>query len=135
VVADLAEKIANNLREFARTETVVGKPVEAAGATIVPIVRVSIGFGAGGNESEAGDKSGFGGGGGGGARVDPVGVIVIRKDEVRLLSFRQGSLGKMVDLVPELIGLFAGRRERAREEGEEQGEAAARVVVEEVEEQ
>ena len=41
-------EIADELEKIATTKTVVGEPITAAGKTIVPISRITMGFGAGG---------------------------------------------------------------------------------------
>jgi uncharacterized spore protein YtfJ len=53
-----------------------GEPVEADGATIIPVAMVSYGFGGGGDQSDNG------GGGGGGLSL-PIGIYEIRDGETR----------------------------------------------------
>ena len=43
-------EIADELEKIATTKTVVGEPITAAGKTIVPISRITMGFGAGGEK-------------------------------------------------------------------------------------
>ena len=44
------KEIASELEKIANTKTVVGEPITAAGKTIIPISRISMGFGAGGGK-------------------------------------------------------------------------------------
>jgi uncharacterized spore protein YtfJ len=54
-------EIADELEKIATTKTVVGEPITAAGKTIVPISRITMGFGAGGGEGKKDNESGYGG--------------------------------------------------------------------------
>jgi uncharacterized spore protein YtfJ len=78
------------LREHAGVESVYGTPVAAGDRTIVPVARVRYGFGGGfgsSDEGGAGDESGEGGGVGGGLTADPVGVVELTPNGVRLVRF------------------------------------------------
>ncbi len=101
--------------------SVVGEPVIAGdGTMIVPISRVSFGFGGGGSEfdSKKNDNPHFGGGMGGGASVKAEAFLVINNNNVRLIPMGGGSspIDKIVDLVPDMIdkvnGFFASRSEK-----------------------
>ena len=74
--------------------TVYGEPVTAEGRTIVPVARVSYGFGCGGGSSTNGSSSpgsgGEGAGGGGGVRAVPAGFIEITHDRARFIRFNDG---------------------------------------------
>lgn len=86
--------------------TVVGQPIAAGDLTIIPISRVSLGFGAGGGEYAAKDKTepAFGGGSGGAMSVNPVGFLVCSGDNVRYIPVNgQDPLDKLVDMTPGLI--------------------------------
>lgn len=101
--------------------SVVGEPVVAGdGTMIVPISRVSFGFGGGGSEfdSKRADDVRFGGGMGGGASVKAEAFLVINGGNVRLIPMNGGSspIDKFVDLMPEMIdkvnGFIANRSEK-----------------------
>jgi len=51
---------------------------------VIPISKVSFGFGSAGGEGKRGEEGGFGGGGGG-AKIEPVAFLVVSEDEVKLL--------------------------------------------------
>lgn len=90
----------DRLRELVRTETVVGKPIEAGGVILIPISRVSIGFGAG-ETGKAGAKSE---GGGGGVRIEPLGFVVVADGRAQILPVKAGepALYRLVDLLPDV---------------------------------
>ena len=88
--------------------SVVGEPVVAGdGTMIVPISKVSFGFGGGGSEfdSKKSDNPHFGGGMGGGASVKAEAFLVINNGNVRLIPMGGGSspIDKLVDLMPGMI--------------------------------
>jgi len=86
-VTDILRGVVSELREISRSETIIGEPVQAGERTVIPIVKISVGFGVGGGEgSESGSKAGFGGGGGGGAKIEPAAFLIIDKDDVRLIT-------------------------------------------------
>lgn len=89
--------------------TVVGEAVHTPdGGTIIPVSRVSFGFAAGGGEygKKDSDTPGhpFGGGSGAGVTVHPVGFLVMKADNVRLLSVDRGDIWEsLTNNVPQLI--------------------------------
>lgn len=68
--------------------------------TLVPIIKANFGFGLGGT-----DHARFSGGGGG-ANIMPMAVIVVRGDEVSVLSMEKGDGGGIQQLVEKLPGLL-----------------------------
>lgn len=100
-VAEVLRAAVGELREMAKSETVIGEPIQAGDRTVIPVVKISLGFGAGGGGgSKNQSESGFGGGGGGGARIEPAGFIILDKDGVSLLPMKKGSWESMVDAIP-----------------------------------
>lgn len=77
---DLVKTTLSELREVAKAQSVVGDPVEMGDTKVIPLVKLGFGFGGGGTSGKDGSRSGTGGGGG----VQPVAVLVVRDDEVRL---------------------------------------------------
>ena len=123
-VQDLFGLVSTKITDMSNSDVVVGAPIEAAGCTIVPLSRVSVGFGGAGGEGEgegipshgpkkSGSKKGSakgkgdGGGAGGGGKVRPVAVVIFNQDGVTVepLSDKKGILDKIVDKVPEVIDL------------------------------
>lgn len=99
---NVMKEVTSELERLVSAKTVVGEPVIAGGKTILPITKVSFGFGSGGGEgSKDGVESGFGGGGGGGAKIEPVAFLVISDEGVRLMTLSgKSDLGKLLDAVP-----------------------------------
>jgi sporulation protein YtfJ len=103
-IDDLVRTVMEELHTIVKTETVIGEPVEVGESTIlVPVCRISFGFGVGGHGSmETKGSSGTGGG----ASVEPIAFLVIKDGKPQLLPFQERkavSLGKVVELVPDLL--------------------------------
>ncbi|MFZ5632717.1 MAG: GerW family sporulation protein [Bacillota bacterium] len=103
-----------NIKEMVNVNTVVGDPVESPdGTVIIPVSRVSCGFGAGGGEFESSSRDGgggqdqsplFGGGSGGGVSVQPVAFLVAGNGQVRLLPVNNNAiLDRLIDVAPQII--------------------------------
>jgi uncharacterized spore protein YtfJ len=119
-LVDVLQTIVGELRQIARSESIVGAPVTIGDRTIVPITKLSVGFGAGGAEGSRPDKgSGFGGGGGGGAMIEPVAFLVMDKDRVQLLTTRKhGVVEAVLDAAPDLITSIKNWSEKKKPAGE-----------------
>jgi len=106
---EILKGLIGELRDLAKTETIVGAPIAMGEFVVVPISRVSLGVGAGGGvgESDGKDKrtgSGEGGGGGGGIRMHPVALIAVRGGELTVHRLGAGgSLGRTVERMPDVL--------------------------------
>jgi uncharacterized spore protein YtfJ len=99
-VVDILKGVVGELKEVARSETIIGEPVTVGDKTVIPIVKISFGFGAGGGQGDDQKRSGFGGGGGGGARIEPAAFIILDKDDVKLLPAGKGKWDTIIDAIP-----------------------------------
>lgn len=93
------------IQQMADANTVVGTPITTAdGITLIPITRVSAGFGSGGGSY--GKENGFTGGGGAGVKIDPVAFLTVRDGVVRLLPVAAAPLNtvdRIVDMAPNIV--------------------------------
>ena len=119
-VSEMFEGLTNNFKGMIDANSVVGEPIIVNdGTMIVPISKVSFGFG---------------GGMGGGASVDAMAFLVINNGNVRLIPMEGGSspVDKLIDLVPEVVdkvnGFFAERRERKAQKKAEENECADEII-------
>ena len=111
-VQDVVREVSNELEKIVSTKTVVGEPIEAGGRTIVPITKISVGFGCGGFEGsgKAADvktSKPYGGGGGAGARIEPVAFIVLSEDKTEILTVNEtqleNELARAINMIPTVI--------------------------------
>lgn len=107
-IGDMISATMEKIKELVDVNTVVGQPISAAeGLTIIPISKVSYGFGAGGGDYST---SNFGGGVGAAANVTPIAFLIINGTNARVISIPQGditSFDKLIDAAPELIDKIA----------------------------
>jgi uncharacterized spore protein YtfJ len=136
-VESTIKEIAFELERIANTKTVVGEPITAAGKTIIPISKISMGFGAGGGEGKKDNESGYGGGGGAGAKIEPVAFIMLSEDEAKIFRVSERSdagsiISAIPDLVPDIMDRLKGMKgKQKKEEGPEEKEIKEREVVRE----
>ncbi|QSO45776.1 GerW family sporulation protein [Alicyclobacillus mengziensis] len=123
-IQGLMKTAMENIREMVDVNTIIGDPVETPdGTVILPVSRVGFGFAAGGSEFGAADskpasgQSGenpFGGGSGGGVSIIPIGFLIVKGENVRLLSTdNQNQLyDRLIDMAPaaleKLQSMFRG---------------------------
>ncbi|MEE0110496.1 MAG: GerW family sporulation protein [Oscillospiraceae bacterium] len=106
---NMLENTIQKIREMVDVNSVVGDPINTPdGVTIIPVSRVSVGFGGGG--SDFGNKSGadtpFGGGVGGGVKVTPICFLIIKDGNVRMMSIPEPAsttADRIVEMVPDTI--------------------------------
>lgn len=96
------------MESFLSSKTVVGEPTQAGDTTIIPLVDVTFGVGAGSSSQEK--KSG--GAGGMTGKMSPSAVLVIKNGQVRLVNIKnQDTVTKIIDMVPDLIDRFTAQKE------------------------
>lgn len=74
--------------------------------TLIPISRVSMGFGCGGADYGKTQPKDFGGGSGAGVKIEPVAFLVIREGTTRVLRWRcpaHDHAGRVVEMMPDLV--------------------------------
>ena len=98
-----------NLKDMIDVNVVVGDAVETgAGATIIPISRVSFGFVSGGGEYSCGraasERLPFAGGTGAGVSIQPMGFLVSGDGGVRLLPAQPyAPTDRIIEMAPQLM--------------------------------
>lgn len=111
-IDNLVGSVLSQIREMIKTETVVGDPITVQDVVLIPVSRVSLGFGAFGGKTE--NQQGDGEGTGGGVVVDPIAFIAIRGDQVSLITVREEAtgVGKIIDMIPGVIDKVKGMKEK-----------------------
>jgi uncharacterized spore protein YtfJ len=102
-LTDVIKTAMDQIQYIAKTETVIGEPIQSGNVTLIPVSKISVGFAAGGAGNES--KSGSGAGTGGGINITPVAFITIVDDKVQVLPVSKSDpgLGKILALAPDLI--------------------------------
>ncbi|MCK5832580.1 sporulation protein [bacterium] len=115
---EVLKVILQNVETVAKAKTIIGDPIELGGKTVVPICKVSVGFGAGGSEAKNEKNNNIGGGGGGGFTVEPIAFLVINDKEVNLLPVKPDKIGNFAKTIPltvEKIGEMAEKAMAAKQ--------------------
>ena len=87
---------------FLTSKTVVGEPITVGDTTIIPLVDVNFGVGAGAMGNAKGTNNA---GGGMGGKLSPTAAIIIRGSEIRMMPVEDVStLSKVIDMVPGVVG-------------------------------
>lgn len=104
---DLMRSAMEKVREMADTNTIVGQPITTPdGVTLIPISKVSLGFGCGGGDYGKGVGENFGGGSGAGVKIDPVAFLVIKDGITRVLPVAVppvSTVDRVVEMVPDVL--------------------------------
>ena len=109
-VQEMLESAVSNIKATFDADSIIGSPVTADdGTIIIPITRVSYGFGGGGGDFAAKNSNNsegtFAGGIGGGASIKAEAFLVINGGNVRLITMDGGSspVDRIIDMVPGAI--------------------------------
>ena len=118
----MSEKLPNMLdttiekiKNMVSVNSVVGEPIVAGDVTIIPVSRVSVGFGGGGsdfvNKQGNGGENPFGGGVGAGVKVSPVAFLIVKDGSVRVLPVAapaNTTADRLVEMVPDTLDKLVG---------------------------
>ena len=108
---NMLEQTIAKIREMVDVNSVVGTPITTPdGVTIIPVSRVSIGFGGGGSDFVSKNlnkqENPFGGGAGGGVKINPVAFLIIKDGSVRMLPVAapaNTTADRIVEMVPDVL--------------------------------
>lgn len=118
-LSEILKTALDQMQYIAKTETVFGDPIEVGEITLIPISKVSIGFAAGGANSEK--RNGAGSGTGGGVQVTPVAFISISGEKVQIHSLDKSdqSLKKILAMAPDVIKKVSQFMDKKSKKGKE----------------
>lgn len=110
-ITDLMNLTMEKIRGMMDANTVIGKPIEVGDVTVVPVCKISIGYGSGGTDfaqknQKPENPNAFGGGAGMGVSIIPISFLVIENGNVRSISVEQQPatpVDKVIDLVPNVM--------------------------------
>ena len=105
------------IREMVDVNSVIGTPITTPdGVTIIPVSKVSVGFGGGGSDFVSKNvnnakENPFGGGAGGGVKVTPICFLIIKDGSVRMMPVAapaNSTADRIVEQVPDLLDKITG---------------------------
>ena len=104
---DMMQSAMNGIKKLVEVNNVIGEPIIAPdGLMLVPISKVSFGFGGAGGDGRGKKDDGFGGGSAAGVKIEPLGFMAVRDGTVRMINVAQQSqsgMEKLIDLVPQVM--------------------------------
>jgi sporulation protein YtfJ len=108
---NMLENTIAKIRDMVDVNSVVGEPITTPdGVTIIPVSKVSVGFGGGGSDfvSKNANKqeNPFGGGAGGGVKITPIAFLIIKDGSVRMLPVAapaNTTADRLVEMVPDVL--------------------------------
>lgn len=123
-ISDLMATTMAKVREVMDANTVVGQPIEAGGVIVIPVCKISIGYGSGGSDfaqknQKPENPNAFGGGAGMGVSITPISFLVIREGTVRMVSVEQPAAtvaDRVMDLVPGVVDKVSAMVNKKKDE-------------------
>ena len=120
---ELMESSMSKIREMVDSNTIIGQPIVTAdGVTLIPVTRLSFGFGCGGGDygKQAG-ASHFGGGSTAGVRVEPVAFLVVKDGTTRVMPVALPAMStadRVIEMVPQVMDRVENYIDRKKANGE-----------------
>ena len=110
--SNMLESTIAKIREMVDVNSVIGDPITTPdGTTIIPVSKVSVGFGGGGSDYVSRnvnklDNHPFGGGAGGGVKVTPIAFLIVKEGSVRMLPVAtpaNTTTDRLVEQIPDTL--------------------------------
>lgn len=110
-IQSIMETTLETIKNSIDSNTIVGNPIKAETSVIVPISKVTVGFGIGGGEYNKSCKTNtncdanFAGGSGGAITISPVAFVVVENGETRLISLEDNVnlVDNILTVIPRII--------------------------------
>lgn len=100
----------SKIREMVDVNNVIGEPIVVGDVSIIPVSKVSVGFGGGGSDfaskNPAKQDAPFGGGVGGGVKVTPICFLIVKDGNVRMMPVAtpaNTTADRIVEMVPDTL--------------------------------
>ena len=108
---NMLENTIAKIREMVDVSSVIGDPITTPdGVTIIPVSKVSVGFGGAGSDYVSRNlnkqENPFGGGAGGGVKVTPIAFLIVKEGNVRMLPVAapaNTTADRIVEQVPDVL--------------------------------
>ena len=108
---NMLENTIAKIKERIDVNSVIGAPITTPdGVTIIPVSKVSVGFGGGGSDYAKSSSDAFGGGAGGGMSVTPICFLIVSGGNVRMMPVpvaANTTADRIVEMVPDTLDKIA----------------------------
>ena len=109
--SNMLENTIAKIREMVDVNSVIGNPITTPdGVTIIPVSKVSVGFGGAGSDfttkAPGNGVMPFGGGAGGGVNVTPICFLIVKDGSVRMMPVAapaSTTADRIVEMVPDTL--------------------------------
>ncbi len=124
-LSELMNSSMGKIRELVDVNSVIGEPIVTAdGVSIIPVSKVSVGYGGGGTDfatknMPADRQNAFGGGAATGITITPIAFLVVRGESVRMLPVAEpasSSMDRLIEQLPDLLDRIDAMRKKKDEE-------------------
>lgn len=130
-INDLLSTTMEKIRTMVDANTIIGQPIQAEGVTLIPVSKLSFGFGMGGSDfttknQKPAQANTFGGGSGAGAKLEPVAFLIVKGESVRLLPVAPPpgtTVDRVIEMVPDVMDKVTSFIEKQQEK-----KAASHVI-------
>lgn len=120
-LSELMDTTMSKIHDMVDSNSIIGEPITTPdGVTLIPISRVSFGFGSGGSDYGKSTQK-FGGGGGAGVRIDPVAFLIVKDGITHMMPVAVpavATVDRILELVPEVmdrVDNFIGKKKAEKE--------------------
>ena len=112
---NMLENTIAKIREMVDVNSVVGEPINLPdGVSIIPVSKVSVGFGGGGSDFVSRNvnhqDNPFGGGVGAGVKVTPIAFLIVKEGSVRMIPVAtpaNTTTDRLVEMIPDTLDKIA----------------------------
>lgn len=115
----------DKIHQMVDSDTIIGKPIQIDGITILPISKVTFGFASGGTDfGEKSSKEMFGGGSGAGVTIQPVAFLVVQDGTVRTVQLAESgnTVDRALTMMPEMVDKVSAMLKKDKPKAEEKAE-------------
>lgn len=108
-ITGLVKVVMEEIKSTVRSDTIIGTPVQSGDSTVIPVSKVSFGFGAGGSERDVA-KARSGMGTGAGVTIEPVAFMVLTGGKAQILPVksREAMFSRLIDMIPRVLETIQG---------------------------
>ena len=133
-IDNLMTETMDKIRSMVDVNTIVGDPIHTPdGTTLIPVSKVTFGFGAGGSDFQSRNAKDnvplcFGGGGGAGVSITPVGFLIVHEGNAHMIPVNmpaETSTDRLIEMIPGAVNTVQGFINKRRGGANEPTEPAA----------
>ncbi len=106
-MSEMMQTTMGSIKNLVEVNNIVGEPIVTPdGQTIIPVSKLSFGFGGAGGDSLGSSKEGYGGGSAVGVKIEPIGFLVIKDGGVRMINVEpqaKNGVDRVIDMMPDVM--------------------------------